>query len=55
MYYTTLDQIVNGISIRFNQETINVITSLANVPTTQTNRYDTCTIATSFRLDRDTL
>ncbi|KAF0703978.1 zinc finger MYM-type protein 1-like, partial [Aphis craccivora] len=48
VYNTALDQMINGISIRFNQETINMIKSIANLIILQTNDEDICTLASSF-------
>jgi len=55
VYYTALDQMINGISIRFNQETINMIKSIANLTILQTNYDNVCTLASSFNLDTLTL
>jgi len=31
VYYTAMDQMINGTTIRFDQETINMIKSIANL------------------------
>lgn len=55
VYNTALDQMILGISIRFNQETINMIKSIANLISLQINYTDICTLATSFNLNAETL
>ncbi|CAI6367112.1 unnamed protein product [Macrosiphum euphorbiae] len=55
VYNTALNQMINGISIRFNQETINMIKSIANLTILQTNYVNVCTLASSFNLDTLTL
>lgn len=55
VYNTALDQMILGISIRFNQETINMIKSIANLISLQINYTDVCILATSFNLNTEIL
>lgn len=49
VYYTALDQIINGISIRFNQKPININTTVANLLTQQTGYYDVYTLERLYK------
>lgn len=44
VYNTALDQMILGISIRFNQKTINMIKNIANLISLQINYTDICTL-----------
>ncbi|XP_060846280.1 zinc finger MYM-type protein 1-like [Rhopalosiphum padi] len=55
VYYSTLDHIISGINIRFNQETINMIRSIGNLLILNINSIDITVLSAAFDLNSDML
>ena len=55
VYFSTLDHMISGINIRFNQETMNMIQSIENLLTLNINSNDISVLSTAFDLNSDML
>jgi len=55
VYYSTLDHMISGINIRFNQETMNMIQSIGNLLVLNINSNDISVLSTAFHLNSDML
>jgi len=51
VYFATLDVMIPSISVRFKQETLNLIKSVGSMLKLETNNEDTKIIASAFNLD----
>lgn len=51
VYFATLDVMISSISVRFKQETLNLIKSVGSMLKLETNNEDTKIIASAFNLD----
>jgi len=55
VYYSTLDHMISGINIRFNQETINMIRSIGNLLILNINSNDITVLSAAFDLNSEML
>lgn len=55
VYYSTLDHMISGINIRFNQETINMIRSIGNLLILNININDITVLSAAFDLNSEML
>lgn len=51
VYYSTLDHMISGIIIRFNQEIMNMIQSIGNLLILNINNNDISVLSTTFDLN----